>query len=111
MDGDVIHLLQGVKQAEEAKAKAVAEARQKAAARVAKAEAFAAGTNDAVTKRLGAEEPGLKKTTEEKGEEEMAKLERKYEKIREALRSAAQQKMDKTVESLCQRFLDEWKPE
>ena len=109
MDGDVIHLLQGVKQAEEAKSKAVAIARQKAASRVTEAEAFEAGTSDAVAKQISAEEPGLKKAIEDKAKEETEKLEQKYEKILEELRSAAQKRMDETVDALCRRFLDEWK--
>ena len=107
MPADVIGLLQGVKQAEEEKARAIQAARDAAAVRIRQAESILARVEDDVRERLAAEEPRIRdQVTAQLRREEQA-LEAWHKQRQESLRTAATRNADGALSQLCRWFQEE----
>ncbi|HRU07092.1 MAG TPA: hypothetical protein P5137_15100 [Candidatus Brocadiia bacterium] len=109
MTEDTITLLQNVKQAEEDKARAIAQAHQQAEARVQAATKASESVEEDTRRRLEAEQPALKAAVDAKLKTDLEALEKWRVKALQALRDAAAKNMDRAVAAARAAFLDEWR--
>ena len=111
MPADAITLLQNVKQAEEAKAQAIAQARRDAEARLQLAQQGAQRIEGAVARRVAEEEPRLRGEIQAASKAELEALEVWQKNKLDALGAAAEANRERAVAAAYERFLAEWEPQ
>jgi len=109
MTDDTIILLQNVKQAEEEKARAIAQAHQQAETRVQAAAKASENVEEDTRRRLAAEQPALKAEVDARLKKDLQALEDWRRKALQALRDAASRNKDRALDAARDAFLNEWR--